>query len=189
MRRLLAAAAALSVATGAGAATAYVTDELVLNVYSLENGQGQRLATLHSGASVETLGTAGDYTQVRLGEGLTGWVKSAYLTAHVPATVRVRQLEDELDRSRATTPGLAEAAARSEVERLQQQLAAKQSELESALAGSARAPAAPGARAAPSIRLVTAGWAMLAVAGLSFWLGYTVLARRIRRKFGGLKVY
>ena len=37
------------------AATAYVSDELVLGVYAEENNQGQRLATLHSGASVETL--------------------------------------------------------------------------------------------------------------------------------------
>ena len=40
--------------------------------------------------------------------------------------MRVKQLQEELDRSRATTPALAEAAARSEVERLQLELAAKQ---------------------------------------------------------------
>ena len=31
------------------AATAYVSDELVLGVYAEQNKQGQRLATLHSG--------------------------------------------------------------------------------------------------------------------------------------------
>ena len=125
MSRLAAAAIVLTAASAgapgsAGAATAYVTDELVLNLYSEQNQQGQRLATLHSGATVETLATGGDYTQVRLGDGVTGWVKSTFLTTNVPATVRVKQLEDELDRSRATTPALAEAAARSEVDRLQQ---------------------------------------------------------------------
>jgi hypothetical protein len=30
---------------------------------------------------------------------------------------------------------------------------------------------------------------MVAVAALGFWVGYVTLARRIRRKFGGLKVY
>ncbi len=34
------------------AAPAYVSDELVLGVYSEQNNQGQRLTTLHSGASV-----------------------------------------------------------------------------------------------------------------------------------------
>ena len=30
---------------------------------------------------------------------------------------------------------------------------------------------------------------LLAVLGCGFWLGYATLARRIKRKFGGLKVY
>ena len=190
MKRLAAAAMVLMAASGR-AATAYVTDELVLNVYSEQNQQGQRLATLHSGANIETLATSGDYTEVRLGDGVTGWVKSTFLTTNVPATVRVKQLEEELDRSRATTPALAEAAARSEVDRLQHELAGKQSELDAALAApvqsgarSARPPVAP-----RSVGAGTAACAVVAAGGLGFWLGYVTLARRIRRKFGGLKVY
>jgi hypothetical protein len=188
----LAAAAMLLVAASGWAATAYVTDELVLNVYSEQNQQGQRLATLHSGASVETIDTSADYTQVRLNDGITGWVKSTFLTTQVPATVRVKQLEEELDRSHATSPALAEAAARSELDRLQQELAEKQSELNAALAARAEPRPTDGAapRAAPrSIGAGAAAVAMLGVAALGFWLGYATLARRIRRKFGGLKVY
>ena len=85
------------------AATAYVSDELVLGVYAEQTGQGQRLATLHSGATVETLVVNGEYTQVRLSDGTTGWVKSAYLTSQEPATVRIKKLQEELDVSRATT--------------------------------------------------------------------------------------
>jgi uncharacterized protein YgiM (DUF1202 family) len=192
VRRLAAAAVLLMAASGGRAATAYVTDELVLNVYTDQNQQGQRLATLHSGASVETLATSADYTQVRLGDGITGWVKSAYLTTNVPATVRVKQLEEELDRRRATTPALAEAAARSEVDQLQQELAQKQSELNTALAAREQT-ALPGVTIAPvaprSIGAGAAVCAILAAAALGFWLGYVSLARRIRRKFGGLKVY
>ena len=114
----------------ARAATAYVSDELVLGVYAEQNGQGQRLATLHSGASVDTLAVNGEFTQVRLGDGVTGWVKSAYLTTQEPATVRVKQLQEELDRRRATTPALAEAAARSELEQLRSELKDSQAELE-----------------------------------------------------------
>ena len=112
------------------AATAYVSDELVLGMYAEPNGQGQRLATLHSGASVETLEVNGEFTQVRLADGSTGWVKSAYLITQVPATVKLKQLQEELDRSRATTPALAEAAARSELEQLKTELKNKQSELD-----------------------------------------------------------
>lgn len=191
MKRLAAAAMVLMAASGR-AATAYVTDELVLNVYSEQNQQGQRLATLHSGANVETLATSGDYTQVRLGDGVTGWVKSTFLTTNVPATVRVKQLEEELDRSRATTPALAEAAARSEVDRLQQELAEKQSQLNAARAAPIQSGAASGAPPPVTPRSVGAGTVaclVVAVGGLGFWLGYVTLARRIRRKFGGLKVY
>jgi hypothetical protein len=195
---------ALLAARGATGATAYVSDELVLGVYAEENNQGQRLATLHSGARVETLTQNGDFTQVRLSDGTTGWVRSTFLITKEPAVVRVKQLEEELDRTRATTPALAEAAARSEVERLKQELASKQGELEAARSDVA-APGVdtPGAAlpvsAPPAlIRTSLSGWqaivgicAVIAAIGLGcgFWLGYATLARRIRRKFGGLKVY
>jgi hypothetical protein len=187
------------------AATAYVSDELVLGVYSEQNNQGQRLTTLHSGASVDTLSVNGEFTEVRLNDGTTGWVKSAYLTTREPATARVKQLEDELDRSRATTPALAEAAARSELLQLQRALADKQSELDAARQGLA-IPAPSAGTAAPdggapdgaarsgissvaNMRPWTAASAILAALACGFWLGYATLARRVRRKFGGIKVY
>jgi hypothetical protein len=206
------------------AATAYVSDELVLGVFAEQNNQGQRLSTLHSGASVETLQVIGEFTEVRLNDATTGWVKSAYLTTQEPATVRIKQLEEELDRSRATTPALAEAAARSEVEQLKRELAAKQSELDAARGGptvpaasvgvtstgmaapSAATPgltapgdagpggaSAGGAMAAISAAASMHPWtwiaALLATLAGGFWLGYAALARRVKRKFGGIKVY
>jgi hypothetical protein len=206
-------------AAAVNAAPAYVSDELVLGVYSEQNNQGQRLTTLHSGASVETLAVNGDFTQVRLNDGTTGWVKSAYLTTQEPAVVRIKQLQDELDRSRATTPALAEAAARSEVEQLKRELAAKQSDLmavKAALGPTAGAGAGSGgagsagagsgtadAGALTRVALSTAAgvatapvghaWieiaAVPAALGVGFWLGYAALARRIKHKYGGLKVY
>jgi hypothetical protein len=218
-----AAALLLALLAGKGwAAIAYVSDELVLGVFAEQNNQGQRLATLHSGASVETLEVVGEFTQVRLSDGTSGWVKSAYLTTQEPAVVRVKQLEEELDRSRATTPALAEAAARSELTQLQRELASKQAELDAlraapavpaAQAGeppasasaSAAAPgagpssmAAPatlagGAMAALTAAILTHPWigavAMLAALACGFWLGYATLARRVKHKFGGIKVY
>ena len=180
------------------AATAYVSDELVLGVYAEENNQGQRLATLHSGASVETLAQIGDFTQVRLSDGTTGWVKSAFLTTNEPAVVRIKRLQDELDQSRATTPALAEAAARSEVERLKLELAAKQSDLDAARADRLAPVTAPPLKLSPLEAIqaaaaprwpVIAGIAVGCGMACGFWLGYATLARRVRRKFGGIKVY
>jgi hypothetical protein len=176
-------------AAAAAADTAYVSDELVLGVYAEQNGQGQRLTTLHSGAGVETLAQSGDYTQVRLSDGTVGWVKSAFLTAKEPATLRIKQLEEELARSRATTPALAEAAARSEVESLKQQLIDQRAAFDAA-----RGPERPAAGPTASHPLSAAPALIIAAsAGVSllcgFWLGYAVLARRIKHKFGGIKVY
>jgi hypothetical protein len=176
-----------------GAAPAYVSDELVLGVYAEENNQGQRLATLHSGTSVETLGQSGDFTQVRMNDGTTGWVKSTFLTTKEPAVVRVKQLEEELDRNRATTPALAEAAARAELERLKQALTLSQAELAAARAGGTASNPAAAPAAAPAVGpampwLLLGGGALIGAA-CGFWLGYATLARRVKHKFGGIKVY
>jgi uncharacterized protein YgiM (DUF1202 family) len=199
---VLAAASLVSAVSPVWAETAYVSDQLVLNVYTEQNQQGQRLATLHSGARVETLATSADFTQVRLADGTTGWVKSSYLTTDEPAAVRLKQLQEELDRTRATTPALADAAAKSEMDRReralaekQAQLADEQAQLDAALA--ARTPTAGAAGTvggAPPVRPHTLGpglWlgAVVAAGALGFWGGYATLARRVRRKFGGLKVY
>ncbi len=179
-------------AADAGAATVYVTDELVLGVYSAPNAQGQRLATLHSGAQVETLATGGEFTQIRLATGEAGWVKSSFLTPREPASIRVRQLQDELDRSRATTPALAEAAARSEVERLQRELNASRGDL-AATRAELDAARAPQVRAAGPERGWRRAWPGVAAAAaallLGVWIGHAALARRVRAKFGGIKVY
>jgi uncharacterized protein YgiM (DUF1202 family) len=193
---VLAAASLLSAVSRVSAETAYVTDQLVLNVYTEQNQQGQRLATLHSGARVETLATVTDFTQVRLADGIIGWVKSSYLTTDEPAAVRLKQLQEELDRSRATTPALAEAAARSESDRRERELAEsrarleeKQAELDAALAARAPTPgAAPPGRPHALGGVLWLGTAAGAGA-LGFWGGYATLARRVRRKFGGLRVY
>jgi hypothetical protein len=178
---------ALAAADEGRAATAYVTDELVLGVYEQQSTAGQRLATLHSGASVETLAVNGDATQVRLADGVTGWVKSTYLTTSEPAIVRLKQLQDELDRSRAATPLVAEAAEHNEVARLRRELA------DQAQAGSApvSVTAAAAAVAPPSATYAVRWWGMslLLALAIGFGLGYATLARRVRIKFGGIKVY
>ena len=181
-------------AVSATAAPAYVSDELVLGVYADENNQGQRLATLHSGYSVEILSVSGEFTQVRLADGITGWVKSAFLTTKVPAVVRIKQLQEELDRSRATTPGLAEAAAISEVERLKREMAAQQIQFDAARA-SVVSPTSVASKATYMAPVVQGRALLFAALGVAialpcgFWLGYATLARRVRQKFGGIKIY
>jgi len=186
----------LALPAAAYSATAYVSDDLTLGVYAGESPQSARLATLHSGASVETLSTSGEFTQVRLGDGTSGWVKSSFLVSREPAAARVRQLEEELARAEATTPELSLAAAHSEVDQLKGQLAEAQSELVKARSvispasvateSGGLSPDSPSNWRAP---LWAASVAALVALSLGFWLGYEFLARRVKRKFGGIKVY
>jgi len=186
---------ALWAATGT-AATAYVSDDLILGVYAEKDPQSTRLATLHSGAPLEVLATDGDFTQVRLGDGKIGWVRSSFLVTHEPATARVKELEDELSRAHAATPELAAAATSNEIEQLKADLAKAQTELQSARAvgTGAQQDVSPASMRLALGKAAAAFWPLLLAAlcvsvGLGFWLGYRFLARRVRQKFGGLKVY
>ncbi len=172
-------------ALAARAETAYVSDDLILGVYSEKNQQGSRLATLHSGASVEVLVREDEFAQVSMGNDRIGWVKASFLTAHEPAAIRLKSLEAELARIKSSTPAMAEAAARSELETLKQELDAKQRELD-ALRSAAPA-AVPSPNRGDSIGLIVIAGLLCLAAG--FGLGYAALARRIREKFGGIKVY
>ena len=174
------------------AESSYVSDDLILGVYAEKGQQGQRLTTLHSGASVEILAHDGEFTQIKLANGTEGWVKSSFLTLHEPAAVRLKSVEQELSRIKATTPEMAEAAARSELATLKQQLDAKQTELDAAREDAQAklqtvAAEKPATNHGDSIGIAVI--ASLICAGLGFAAGYATLAQRIRNKFGGVKVF
>lgn len=63
---------------------AYVTDKIVVEVYSQRLSQGAVLKTLSSGSSVEVLMTDGDYSRIRTTDNITGWIESRYLTNEKP---------------------------------------------------------------------------------------------------------
>jgi hypothetical protein len=84
------------------------------------------------------------------------------------------------------------------VERLKQELAARQGELDAARSGgtspAAAALPAPDPLAAIQAPVGTlwqliAGFALVIGLACGFWLGYATLARRVKNKFGGIKVY
>lgn len=185
MKRLL--MSLILVAANSIAATAYVSDELVLGVYSDPN-QESRLATLHSGASVETLKIQGEFTQVTLSNGVLGWVKTSYLTNRIPASARIKDLEDELAKSRATTPALAAAAEHSELERLRQEVAVQQKQSLTRISPQSANQPPANVSVGPSHLASTMVFSLLGL-GVGFALGYGTLARRIKQQFGGIKIY
>ena len=95
MRWMIAALALLPVA--AAAETAYVTDNLRLGLYDSESVSGRAAQTLESGQEMEILLRATNVANVRLPDGTTGWVKSAYLVDEKPAKLIVAETAAERD--------------------------------------------------------------------------------------------
>lgn len=185
--------ALLPMIAAAAEETVYVTDELRLGLYDGEQTTGRPFQTLLSGAKLEVLERALMTVRVRTEDGVEGWVKTAYLVNNEPARRRVTTLErdntklsGQLESTRAAD---AEKAAR--IEALESDLAEARknitelpelqqlnTELQSALDAS-------GTNVPVRWLLVAAVAAFLA----GCLGGYLWLDRRVRRQFGGLKVY
>ena len=193
----------------------YVDDKLVLNVYAEVDQGGGRVATIETGDVVEEIERAEKFVRVRLSDGREGWVGSSYLTAQAPAIVRLKELQAGQP---ATTSAPAVDTTHTkkltdDVARLQKQNAALSTELtelkkKPAVASPLAAPAVnPSATAAtapvsepelgqpkPVVVIERSYWwawilAVLAAGGGGFYVGYQTLGRRVRERFGGVKVY
>ena len=125
VRRALLAIALCGCAALAAADTVYVTDSLRLGLHAASDTSDRPFETLVSGAALEVLERATNYTRVRTSDGQEGWVKSAYLVEQKPAQLRVAELEAELAalRSEAASARTARASAEDEVNRLGKQMA------------------------------------------------------------------
>jgi len=184
---LLAALGLLALGAPAAAAEAlYVVEQLVVSVSSTPDAGGERIASLKSGDRVELIERSGDAVHVRLANGKDGWLRASYLSTEQPLRTRLQQSEAEVSDLKA------------QVSRLEAQLSGA-----SALRAAAPLAAAPeeAAAAAPAPLFSAAGeataprvwpWAVLSVAlalVVGFALGWWMLDRSIRKKYGGLKIY
>ena len=196
----------------------YVIEQLVVAVNSAPDGSGDRVATLKSGDRVELLDRQGDEAQIQLANGSSGWVKASYLSSELPLerklqdrTAEVEKLKQDLTRLQsqlaartvppaspipprpATTASAAEPSAES----------AAPVRSAAAVPSAAAAPAPESAQTAvrdPSSFMGSSDqagqppwvWILSCSAGalaLGFVAGWRMLDRRIRRKYGGLKIY
>jgi len=184
-------------APAARAETLYVIEQLVVSVNSAPDSGGERIASVRSGDALEVLERSGDEVHVRTARGTEGWIRAGYLSADEPLR-----------------PRLAERTA--EVARLKEDVSRLQAQLDTARTGAvpgggavisasvAPAPAASAEDSAgPPPRGLFAGaeqenprrvwpWALgaaLPALAVGFALGALALDRRIRRKYGGLRIY
>jgi SH3 domain protein len=192
----------------ASAESLYVADKLVLNVYSEANQGGSRIATIETGDAVEELERVENSVHVRLADGREGWVGANYLSTQPPAIVRLKQLQNLQPEAASSKQSL------DEMTRLQKQNTALNAELvelkkKAAVAAVAAAPvieekAMPAAKhvvesdepvpVASSVVVQRDVWwawavAVIAAAAGGFVAGYQTLGRRVRERFGGVKVY
>lgn len=162
----------------------YVIEQLVVAVNSAADGSGTHVATLKSGDKVQLLERSGEAAHVRLASGRDGWVRASYLSESEPLRVQL-------------------AASAAEVATLRQQLQALSAARAPAAAAPSAAPPAPapaddaasgessGEDPGESHRLPW-GWltaVALAALGAGFAAGWLVLDARIRRRYGGLRIY
>ncbi len=202
LRTLLAAIpAALLLCTPLRAETRYVTEQLIVNVYAQPDLAGDRLAQVRSAEAVELLGTEGEAAQIRTTDGVEGWMQASYLETEEPLATRFAALSAESERLRKAQS----STTRVDPKPLQKEIADLRAALDEANRRAAESQA-PAQRASPpadeepvetvrpprndAVRSTLLVLLVAAIAlGAGFAWGYRTLDKRIRAKYGGLKVY
>lgn len=179
----------------------FVSDKLVLNVYAEADQSGSRIATIETGDAVDELERDQSFVRIRLQDGREGWVGANYLTSDAPAVVQLR----ELQRQQKSATQSSDKKSADEIARLKKEGEALQAQVkqlkaaaaaasavadDGVLEGASPTPQQPAAVAPPASGAAWT-WSLVVVlaAGLAYAAGYQTLARRIRKKFGGLRVY
>jgi len=180
----------------------FVSDKLVLNVYSEPEQAGSRVATIETGDAVDEIERGQGFVRIRLTDGREGWVGSNYLTSDAPAVVQLRDLQRQ---QKAAAP-VVDKKATEEIARLKKESESLQAQVKELKTAAAAAPvpadegvlegASPAPQRLAASATANAGgstwlWSFIVVlaAGLAYAAGYQSLARRIRKKFGGLRIY
>jgi hypothetical protein len=191
----------------------YVIEQLVVSVSS-EPGGGEKVASIKSGDQVELLEKQGGDVHVRLANGTEGWVRASYLSTEEPLQKRLNERTAEVEKLKQDVSQLEAqlAATRKPDPPESGRSAAPLSVTPPAVPTPANPatpapPATPPAATAPPASIPDPTWFMTApeeparpvwhwVLGSSlltlaagFGLGWWVLDRRIRRKYGGLRIY
>jgi SH3-like domain-containing protein len=191
----------------------YVIEQLVVSVSTEPDGAGERVDQIKSGERVEVLERQGEQSRVRLSSGQEGWVRSSYLSTTAPMREQLKARTAELEKLRAEKTKLETELAGA------RKAAAKVAATAAAAAPAAASTPAPGLSdpppsGGPSVGTPTdtapppsppmfepegalpsrPSWiAVIAVSLLTliagFVLGWRVLDKRIRAKYGGLRIY
>ncbi len=195
---------ALAVAPAIHAETLYVIEQVVVNVNSAPDATGQRVTTIKSGEPVEVLERQGDQIHVHLPNGTEGWVRKSYLSADEPLQQRLAERNGEVEKLKqdvARLEGeLAAARGGGRGGGARAKAAAPDTSTSAAASAETNSPENDPATGEPAYFMTPPEgparpvwhWALgsfVVALALGFVLGWYVLDRRIRRKYGGLRIY
>jgi SH3 domain protein len=179
------------------AETAYITDNLRLGLHQAADTSDRQFRTLESGQVLEILSRDVNYANVRLPDGVEGYVKAAYLVFEKPAKLIVAETQGTADslQSEIEEMKAAFAAPAATIESLQQQLEASTVAIESSNADVAALSAELNdfrnrqGTYKYSLPFKWVGGAMFVCLLAGFLLGLWWIDQRIRRRHGGVRVY
>ncbi|SEO93381.1 TIGR04211 family SH3 domain-containing protein [Aquisalimonas asiatica] len=128
----LVAALLLAIPAMVSAQDRFITDELGLDLRTGPGNQYRIERMVPAGTRVEVMDEASGWSQVRLPDGLEGWVLTRMLTDQPSARVRLSRSESALENVQQENSELEEslAAAEARVEELEQRLGTSESERE-----------------------------------------------------------
>jgi len=205
----LVALALIAMVPGARAEQAYVIEQLVVGVVSEPGGAGERIGQVKSGDRLEVLERQGDEAHVRLANGKDGWIKGSYLSTDEPLQVRLSERTAEVDKLKQDIVRLESELASAHAARAPlatpattAPAPAPAAEINTSPGSTPLSDSQPAASAPPNDALFlrspeAAGelpweWVLGTAAVMllvGFVIGWRTLDRRIRRKYGGLKIY
>jgi hypothetical protein len=181
----------------------YVIEQLVVSISSAPGADGDRVGQVKSGDKLELIERQGDEAHVRLGNGTEGWIKSSYVTSELPLHNRLADRTVEVDKLKQDVSRLESELTAARAATHSTPVIAPMAPTEPAAGSAATRTAEPGAPTSvhdadvflrtpeepsrPLWEWVLGTAVVMLLVG--FALGWRTLDRRIRRKYGGLRIY
>lgn len=175
----------------------YVTDNLRLGIHQAADTSDRAFRTLESGQSMEVISRNRNYANVRLPDGVEGFVKANYLVFEKPAKLIVAETEAEKLAVQKELEDLkaAFAAPASTIASLEQQLEASESAAEASaaqvteLSGQVSEFRSRQDQFKYSMPITWVGGAMFVCLLAGFLGGLWWVDRASRRRHGGIRIY